>query len=69
MTKWITHWTIAFVTAACMLAIHYGDSTIVPNSSLKQFHPFANIRSCSNPSDIAVVAIDETAIEKYGQWS
>ena len=68
MTKWITHWTIAFITAACMLAIHYGDSTIVQTARLKQFDLLQTYDQPKTSQDIAVVAIDETAIEKYGQW-
>ena len=42
--------------------VHYGDSTTVPNGPAP-----AMIAQISQ--DIAVVAIHETAIEKYGQWS
>ena len=68
MTKWITHWTVAFITAFCMLAIHYGDSTIVQTARLKQFDLLQTSDEPVLSQDIAVVAIDETAIEKYGQW-
>ena len=68
MSKWITHWTIAFVTAFCMLAIHYGDSTTVQTARLKQFDLLQTSDEPMLSQDIAVVAIDETAIEKYGQW-
>ena len=68
MTKWITHWTVAFITAFCMLAIHYGDSTIVQTARLKQFDLLQTYDQPTTSQDIVVVAIDETAIEKYGQW-
>ena len=68
MTKYITHWTVAFITAFCMLAIHYGDSTIVQTARLKQFDLLQTSDEPVLSQDIAVVAIDETAIEKYGQW-
>ncbi len=68
MNKWITHWTVAFVTAFCMLAIHYGDSTTVQTARLKQFDLLQTSDEPMLSQDIAVVAIDETAIEKYGQW-
>jgi len=68
MTKWITHWTVAFVTAVIMLLVHYGDSTIVQTARLKQFDLLQNTDEQIVSQDIAVVAIDETAIEKYGQW-
>ena len=68
MTKWITHWTVAFVTAVIMILVHYGDSTIVQTARLKQFDLLQNTDEQIVSQDIAVVAIDETAIEKYGQW-
>jgi len=68
MTKWITHWTVAFLTAVVMIFIHYGDSTIVQTARLKQFDLLQNTDQPVVSQDIAVVAIDETAIEKYGQW-
>ena len=68
MTKWITHWTVAFITAFCMLAIHYGDSTIVQTARLKQFDLLQTYDQPTTSQDIVVVAIDETAIEKYEQW-
>jgi adenylate cyclase len=68
MTKWITHWTVAFVTAIVMILVHYGDSTIVQTARLKQFDLLQTTDEQVLSQDIAVVAIDETAIEKYGQW-
>jgi adenylate cyclase len=68
MTKWITHWTVALVTAVIMILVHYGDSTIVQTARLKQFDLLQNTDQPVSSQDIAVVAIDETAIEKYGQW-
>jgi adenylate cyclase len=68
MTKWITHWTIALITAVVMLSIHYGDSTIVQTARLKQFDLLQQTDQPVQSRDIAVVAIDETAIEMYGQW-
>jgi adenylate cyclase len=68
MSKYITHWAIAFVTAIVMLSIHYGDSTIVQTLRLKQFDILQTTDQPTVSQDIAVVAIDESAIEKYGQW-
>jgi len=68
MTKWITHWTVAFITAVVMIFIHYGDSTVVQTARLKQFDLLQTSDEPVLSQDIAVVAIDETAIEKYGQW-
>ena len=68
MTKWITHWTIAFITAVVMIILHYGDGTIVQTARLKQFDLLQTTDQPILSQDIAVVTIDETAIEKYGQW-
>ena len=68
MTKWITHWTLAFITAVVMILIHYGDGTIVQTARLKQFDLLQTTDQPVLSQDIAVVTIDETAIEKYGQW-
>ena len=68
MTKWITHWAVAFITAVVMIFIHYGDSTVVQTARLKQFDLLQTSDEPVLSQDIAVVAIDETAIEKYGQW-
>ena len=68
MNKWITHWTVAFITAFFMIAIHYGNSETVQTARLKQFDLLQTSDEPMLSQDIAVVAIDETAIEKYGQW-
>ena len=68
MTKWITHWTVAFVTAVVMILIHYGDSTVVQTARLKQFDLLQQTDESVLSQDIAVVTIDESGIEKYGQW-
>ena len=68
MSKYITHWAVAFITAIVMLSIHYGDSTIVQTLRLKQFDILQTSDQPIISQDIVVVAIDETAIEKYGQW-
>ena len=68
MSKYITHWAVAFITAIVMISIHYGDSTIVQTLRLKQFDILQTTDQPQVSQDIVVVAIDETAIEKYGQW-
>ena len=68
MVKWITHWTIPFITAIVMLLVHYGDSTIVQTARLKQFDLLQQTDQPSTSQDIGIVTIDEAAIEKYGQW-
>jgi adenylate cyclase len=68
MTKYITHWTVAFVTAFIMIMLHYNDSTVVQTARLKQFDLLQQTDEPYLSQDIAVVTIDEPAIEKYGQW-
>lgn len=66
--KFLTHWSIAFVTAALILFAHYNDGAIVETARLKQFDFLQQTDTSVLSQDIGVVAIDEAAIEKYGQW-
>src|SRR6056300_785297 len=68
MTRYITHWTVAFITALVMFVFHYNDSSVVETARLKQFDILQSTDQPVLSQDIAVVTIDETAIEKYGQW-
>ena len=68
MTKWITHWTVAFVTAFIMIALHYNDGSVVQTARLKAFDLIQQTDEPVLSQDIAVVTIDEAGIEKYGQW-
>ncbi len=68
MSKYITHWTVAFVTAFIMIVFHYNDSSVVQTARLKQFDILQSTDQPTLSQDIAVVTIDEAAIEKYGQW-
>ena len=68
MSKYITHWAVAFVTAFIMIAFHYNDSSVVQTARLKQFDILQSTDQPLLSQDIAVVTIDEAAIEKYGQW-
>lgn len=68
MTKWITHWSVAFVTVLIMLGFHYKDGSIVETARLKQFDLIQQTDQSITSQDIAIVTIDEAAIEKYGQW-
>ena len=68
MTRWLTHWTVAFITAVVMILIHYGDGSVVQTARLKQFDLVQSTDQPTVSQDVAVVTIDEAAIEKYGQW-
>ena len=68
MTKYITHWSVTFVTALILFMLHYGNSTVVETARLKQFDLLQQTDQPVQSQDIGIVAIDEAAIEKYGQW-
>jgi adenylate cyclase len=68
MTKYITHWTVAFITVFLMIGFHYNDSSLVETARLKQFDMLQQTDEPITSQDIVVVTIDETAIEKHGQW-
>jgi len=68
MSKWITHWSVSIITALVIFMLHYGNSTIVVTARLKQFDLLQNTDQPTTSQDIGIVAIDEAAIEKYGQW-
>ena len=68
MFRIITHWTVAAITALLLLFAHYQDSTVVETLRLKQFDLLQQNDTPQLSQDIGVVAIDEAAIEQYGQW-
>ena len=68
MFKFITHWTVAAITALLLLFAHYQDSTVVETLRLKQFDLLQQNDTPQLSQDIGVVAIDEAAIAEYGQW-
>ena len=63
MTKYITHWTVAFVTAFIMIGFHYNDSSVVQTARLKSFDILQQTDQPILSRDVAVVTIDEAAIE------
>ena len=68
MFKYITHWTVAAITALLLLFAHYQNSFLVETARLKQFDYLQRTDTPVISQDIGVVAIDEAAIAKYGQW-
>jgi len=66
--KVITHWALAFVTAALLIFAHYDDSTVVQTIRLKQFDLLQQTDTPVPSQDIAILELDEATIEKYGQW-
>ena len=66
--KVITHWALAFITAALLIFAHYDDSTVVQTIRLKQFDLLQQTDTPIPSQDIAILELDEATIEKYGQW-
>ena len=66
--KWLTHWTTAFLTLAVVLFVHYSDGFVTETLRLKQFDLLQQTDSVEVSQDIGIVAVDEAAIERYGQW-
>ena len=65
--KVITHWTLAFVTVLLVTAFHYSNNFVVETARLKSFDLLQQYDEPIQSRDIAIVEIDEHAIEKYGQ--
>jgi len=68
MSKFITHWTVAFLTAILILFAHYNNGTVVETARLKSFDLLQQYDEPVHSDNVAIVTIDEAAIEKYGQW-
>ena len=66
--KILTHWALAFVTAALLVFAHYDDSGVVQTLRLKQFDLLQQTDTPVPSQDIAILEIDEATIAKYGQW-
>ena len=68
MTKYITHWTTAFITAILMIMFHYSNNMVVETARLKSFDLLQQLDTPQLSTDIGIIEIDEASIEKYGQW-
>lgn len=68
MKKILTHWTFAFLTLFIVTYIGLKDPQIKEVLRLKGFDLLLQSEPKEISKDIAVVTIDEKAIEKYGQW-
>ena len=66
--KYITHWAWAFITVLLITAFHYSNNFVVETARLKSFDLLQQYDKPIQSNDIAIVEIDEHAIEKYGQW-
>jgi adenylate cyclase len=59
---------LAFVTVLLVTAFHYSNNFVVETARLKSFDLLQQYDEPVQSRDIAIVEIDEHAIEKYGQW-
>ena len=66
--KYITHWTIAFITLFVLTFIGVKDPQIKEVLRLKSFDLLLQSEKKEVSENIGIVTIDEKAIEKYGQW-
>ena len=68
MKKLFTHWTFAFVTLFALTWIGFQDPQVKEIARLKSFDLLFQSQEKEISQDIAIVTIDEKAIEVYGQW-
>ena len=66
--KILTHWTFAFVTLFALTWIGLQDPQVKEIVRLKSFDLLFQSQEKEISNDIAIVTIDEKAIELYGQW-
>jgi len=68
MKKIFTHWTFAFVTLFVMTWIGLQDPQVKEVARLKSFDLLFQSQEKEISQDIAIVTIDEKALDVYGQW-
>jgi len=68
MRKILTHWTFAFVTLFTLTWIGLQDPQVKEILRLKSFDLLFQSQEKEISQDIAIIEIDEKAIEIYGQW-
>ncbi len=66
--KYLTHWTFAFVTLFVLTFIGVKDPQVKEILRLKSFDLLFQSQDKVVSEDIAIITIDEKAIEMYGQW-
>ena len=59
---------IPLLVALLMSYVHYSDTTVGEIARLKQFDLIMQTDPMVKSEDIGILAIDELAMEKYGQW-
>ena len=64
----LSHWTLAFVTVILVTLFHYNNNFVVETARLKSFDLLQQSDTYVHSNEIAIVEIDEKALEAYGQW-
>ena len=68
MKKFFTHWTFAFVTLFALTWVGIQDPQVKQILRLKSFDLQFQSQPKELSQDIAIIEIDEKAIEMHGQW-
>ena len=68
MKKILTHWTLAFITLAVLMAWGLKDPFVKETARLKSFDLIQKYDTPTMSEDVIIVEIDEKSIEQYGQW-
>jgi len=68
MKKILTHWTLAFITLAVLMAWGLKDPFVKEIARLKSFDLIQQYDTPTVSEDVVIVEIDEQSIEQYGQW-
>ena len=66
--KYINHWATALITLAFLTFYGYSDPYVKQLLRLKSFDVIQQYDTPVSSEDIAILEIDEKAIEQYGQW-
>ena len=68
MKKILTHWTLAFITLAVLMAWGLKDPFVKETARLKSFDLIQKYDTPTMSEDVIIVEIDEKSIEQNGQW-
>ena len=66
--KYVTHWATALITLAFLTIYGFSDPYVKQLLRLKAFDVVQQYDTPVVSEDIAILEIDEKAIEQYGQW-
>ena len=68
MKKILTHWIFSVIILAVLMAWGFNDPFVKQTARLKSFDLIQKYDVPTVSQDVAIVEIDERAIEQYGQW-